>query len=749
MSTPAELTIDTVQEPAAEIMPLALAHQQQEADETYGSMLTPAVTTEDIHLDAIAKLSTRVSLKLHHWRAAAHKQKTHARLLEDQLWRAETSEQNLAEELDNLRQKTNEGSLQLQHWQAVAYQQGVKLRDTEAHGQRIQNKLQHCIYAVQHLKARHRIEALIQNTTGELKSLRQQVSDQSFQLQQCEADQLQDTQEELHSLRQQVNDRSLQLEQCQADKLQDTRTYETHIRNMAHQLHSLHQHRDWSDWSIVCLSCLLLFLLPSCSWILYDTYYQCNYQWEYLEREPDRWVRYTAEAESLLEAAHRRGQTTLEITSFKYRYTICLRAKTQTNSTTSKIRHVRRIRVAGKVSLWREMGQLHAEKTKLESAVESYQAQVASASHLHQQELAAIREQSNAATSGLQSEMSRMVAMHSNELKKTIALHKTKQAEQNDKVVSLQRELASTTAVLREVEAGKALISAEKAALQKAVEQLQHNRCHYHRVLLSQFPLLPPHAPVEARELPWDDPKCTALVEMFHGSLVRHRLNYNSNQWCEKPKVVVTRVCEVHNAKKQQAYENARGFASDQCVFRCTPIQGVSALKCEVPCAGKDLNEYLLYHGTSFQRSQAIIRLGLDAQRGGDMTGAMFGKGTYFAQNASKSDLYTTCDCCLTDSFRDCRHAQGERCVLVARVLLGETHVEKAPTADTRQWIRAPDKPDGTPHDSVTGECKADGGAVDHKEFVIFKDDRMHVQFQIFYRHDVSCTCNNCLYRKQ
>ena len=667
MSTPAELTIDTVQEPAAESMPLALAHQQQEADETYGSMLTPAVTAEDIHLDAIAKLSTRVSLKLHHWRAAAHKQKTHVRLLEDQLWRAETSEQNLAEELDNLRQKTNEGLLQLQHWQAVAYQQGLKLRDTEAHGQRIQNKLQHCIYAVQHLKARHRLEALIQNRTGELKSLRQQVSDQSFQLQQCEADQLQDTQEELHSLRQQVNDRSLQLEQCQADQLRDTRTYETHIRNMAHQLHSLHQHRDWS---IVCLSCLLLFLLPCCSWILYDTYYQCNYQWEYLEREPDRWVRYTAEAESLLEAAHRRGQTTLEITSFKYRYTICLRAKTQTNCATSKIRHVRRVRVAGKVSLWREMGQLHAEKTKLESAVESYQAQVT-------------------------------------------------------------------------------LISAEKAALQKAVEQLQHNRCHYHRVLLSQFPLLPPHAPVEARELPWDDPKCTALVEMFHGSMVRHRLNYGSNQWCEKAKVVVTRVCEVHNAKKQQAYENARGFASDQCAFRCTPIQGVSALKCEVPCAGKDLNEYLLYHGTSFQRSQAIIRLGLDAQRGGDMTGAMFGKGTYFAQNASKSDLYTTCDCCLTDSFRDCRHAQGERCVLVARVLLGETHVEKAPTADTRQWIRALDKPDGTPHDSVTGECKADGGAVDHKEFVIFKDDRMHVQFQIFYRHDVSCTCNNCLYRKQ
>lgn len=165
VSTPAELTIDTVQEPAAESMPLALAHQQQEADETYGSMLTPAVTAEDIHLDAIAKLSTRVSLKLHHWRAAAHKQKTHVRLLEDQLWRAETSEQNLAEELDNLRQKTNEGLLQLQHWQAVAYQQGLKLRDTEAHGQRIQNKLQHCIYAVQHLKARHRLEALIQNRT--------------------------------------------------------------------------------------------------------------------------------------------------------------------------------------------------------------------------------------------------------------------------------------------------------------------------------------------------------------------------------------------------------------------------------------------------------------------------------------------------------------------------------------------------------------------------------------------------------
>ena len=114
-----------------------------------------------------------------------------------------------------------------------------------------------------------------------------------------------------------------------------------------------------------------------------------------------------------------------------------------------------------------------------------------------------------------------------------------------------------------------------------------------------------------------------------------------------------------------------------------------------------DMNEYLLYHGTSLCNAEQIVARGFDAQRGGESAGAMFGRGVYFAGNASKSDLYTTCDLCKdigNHDFRKCRHAQGERCVLVTRVLLGESKiVKKLVDAGGKDQIRAPRCDDGTP----------------------------------------------------
>ena len=166
---------------------------------------------------------------------------------------------------------------------------------------------------------------------------------------------------------------------------------------------------------------------------------------------------------------------------------------------------------------------------------------------------------------------------------------------------------------------------------------------------------------------------------MFHASMVKHRVSSRSGCWCCAPRVSVTRICELFHADKQQEYEQARRARCARGDNDCTRIHGMTAMKCEVPPYWKDMNEYLLYHGTSFRKAEGILQTGFDPQRGGDMTGSMFGKGTYFAQNASKSDLYTTCKECASDNFKECRHAQGERCILVARVLLGESFVETAP----------------------------------------------------------------------
>ena len=158
--------------------------------------------------------------------------------------------------------------------------------------------------------------------------------------------------------------------------------------------------------------------------------------------------------------------------------------------------------------------------------------------------------------------------------------------------------------------------------------------------------------------------------------------------------------------------------------------------------------KYLLFHGTSYRKAVIIAHSGLDPRRAGDSAGVMFGRGVYFAQNASKSDFYTTCVQCQSDDPKLCCYAQGMRCVLVSRVLLGESLILKRTGADVQGQTRAPNQRNGVPYDSLTAAPRANGGVVDHMEFVVFEDDRILVQFLIFYKHDAMCRCNGCQHRR-
>ena len=202
----------------------------------------------------------------------------------------------------------------------------------------------------------------------------------------------------------------------------------------------------------------------------------------------------------------------------------------------------------------------------------------------------------------------------------------------------------------------------------------------------------------------------------------------------------------MKNPTKQQLYETARKNALERSPDGCSTIQGMSAPFCRED-GMVNLNEYLLFHGCPYQVADHVARHGLDPQRGGEVVGAVFGRGTYFAQNASKSDFYTTCSECWSTSCQDCTHAEGERCLLIARVLLGESKIVRQ--EHCRGIPRAPVRSDGLPYDSLTALTKADGGQVDHMEFVIFKEQLSLVQYLVYYRHKMTCECHNCRYRNR
>ena len=247
-------------------------------------------------------------------------------------------------------------------------------------------------------------------------------------------------------------------------------------------------------------------------------------------------------------------------------------------------------------------------------------------------------------------------------------------------------------------------------------------------------------------------PDYVALQAMFHQSMKSHRASLCSAKWCNAPDVDILSIEEVLNSKMQSLYESARsGEARDRNPQGCPQIKGISAWQCSNDKAEQVcLNEYLLFHGCPVEAVDSIAREGFDPQLGGQAVGGMFGKGTYFAENASKSDLYTTCSLCKDGAqHRECRHPSGERRMIVARVLLGHSGLVKRADAGRATASLRPDTGNVRRcYDSHVAVSRAMGGVVDHLEFIVFKQQLALVRYVITYRHKASCVCHMCQARK-
>mmetsp|Transcript_164057 Transcript_164057/g.521679 ORF Transcript_164057/g.521679 Transcript_164057/m.521679 type:complete len:124 (+) Transcript_164057:659-1030(+) len=120
----------------------------------------------------------------------------------------------------------------------------------------------------------------------------------------------------------------------------------------------------------------------------------------------------------------------------------------------------------------------------------------------------------------------------------------------------------------------------------------------------------------------------------------------------------------------------------------------------------------------------------------------MFGKGTYFAEHSSKSDLYAKPD------------NDGIRRTLLTLVCLGEafrtksgmTEFNMPPCAKCSLEIRAsctcPSK--GDTFDSISAVTKDEGGSVDLPEHVIFASYQAVPLVEVAYKHHAECVCNLC-----
>ena len=491
--------------------------------------------------------------------------------------------------------------------------------------------------------------------------------------------------------------------------------------------------------------------------------------WEYLDAESDRWVRYSAEVENILEEAHMQSRCEVAHQSGGHFCVMSLCHLTQTNSSTGCVCRIRRNIISGGPGYLHDLDQLKKDKASL-------QAQLQTERQIQKEMIRIDREVCQAQLDTDRGDLKRLKddnAFFQIQLAQFESDCRDLQRLKADKAW-LQQQLETHCCVLKRLQEDKALRQAQLDSVRRDLYRLKEDKAYredqlqteremheeassklaeaqkqvdsMRKSLLTHLPQAPCGSSPVLRTLSADDPKFHALAEIFTSSMVSHRLSFKSATWCPAAVVSVIRIQEWVNPRRQHEYQQARWNRFQD--TDCTPLAGVSALKCQVPTGWSDMNEYLLFHGTSYRKAVIIAHSGLDPKRAGDSAGVMFGRGVYFAQNASKSDFYTTCVQCQGDDPKLCCHAQGMRCVLVARVLLGESLILKHTDVEVQRRTSPPKQQNGVPYDSVTVARRRNGGVVDHMEFVVFDDDRILVQFLIFYKHDAMCQCNGCQHRQ-
>jgi len=252
--------------------------------------------------------------------------------------------------------------------------------------------------------------------------------------------------------------------------------------------------------------------------------------------------------------------------------------------------------------------------------------------------------------------------------------------------------------------------------------------------------------PSQTSVSPADRTEFSFVEWLFTRSLVRHRQAKDPSLWCPVPRVKVLHVEKIENRTFLKRYVQRREeLFEERAGHSCDPLRDIKTWigksmtvrrsieeVCRCSDSGVNLNEVLLFHGSTHGKINGILNSGFDPRYAGLGTGAMFGQGSYFAHNASKCFRYAG-----DDGFRTSSETGGLRqCVLLVRALLGNPHYQEHMCPDRRM-------PPANTH-SVVALTKAEGGCVDHREYVLYEKAAILPLYIIEFEHLPDCECLVC-----
>eukprot|EP00929_Paragymnodinium_shiwhaense_P075621 TRINITY_DN38683_c0_g1_i1.p1 TRINITY_DN38683_c0_g1~~TRINITY_DN38683_c0_g1_i1.p1 ORF type:complete len:1018 (-),score=198.07 TRINITY_DN38683_c0_g1_i1:22-3075(-) len=243
------------------------------------------------------------------------------------------------------------------------------------------------------------------------------------------------------------------------------------------------------------------------------------------------------------------------------------------------------------------------------------------------------------------------------------------------------------------------------------------------RLLSSSIP-----AKKDEKEVDPSDQLFTFVTCVIQRSLTKHRLTHGSDERCSLAQYDIISVTRVMNPELSHRYKYEFLKLKTKHPKGVRLPDGLHALELD-----SSVGELVLFHGCRADAVPNILQQGFDFRLSGTSAGTMFGKGSYFAENASKSDLYSKPD------------HNGVRSMLLAKVLIGNTQVATSGRSDLCRPEVDPCTTAGDGlYDSVMGERRDLGGSVDFREFITFHQNRAVPVALIKYRHRPSCRCNLC-----
>ncbi|CAE8581314.1 unnamed protein product [Polarella glacialis] len=256
-------------------------------------------------------------------------------------------------------------------------------------------------------------------------------------------------------------------------------------------------------------------------------------------------------------------------------------------------------------------------------------------------------------------------------------------------------------------------------------------------LMIANLPRLSYYLEYCVEDIPSEAPQAQLLSQFVASTTAQHRRQLRSSEFCKEAQLEVLGVRAVCNPRLQKLYMAKLEHLEGKRRQGCSPILPFQHLKLPLGTGEADLNEHLFFHGAPIAVVDKICKAGFNPCRAGEATGAIFGTASYFALNSSKADDYT-------EDRGQPLPKQAKRTLIIARVLLGESHRATGPKQDAR---RPPDGADGLELDSVWAEDRVNGGCVDHREVMVYSEAQALPIALVDYMHKDSCCCAGCCKR--